>query len=221
MAHDVVRCNSLGEMQPLFNKIQATVAAFAPQLFNYMTNVMKIIKENHAARVAHFYGSLFPSQSFIFDRSTGIHRDWGNDFDLLDVLLVGGTATGHRFVIPELGIDSIYEPGTLILFRGAAFAHGVKVRPDGGGLGKGIDGHRLVMASWIHSDVLTYIRNGPRGHLVRNIPVQVFPPFKNYAIHAHGGAKTAKTFKKNEKLAGSKKQRRAFRLEEEEKKRKK
>lgn len=69
--------------------------------------------------------SCFTGMQIIVNRITPPHRDKGGSPPLYDLLVSAGTHTTAKFILPEIGLELSYLPGSIVVLCGRIFLHKV------------------------------------------------------------------------------------------------
>lgn len=88
--------------------------------------------------------SIFNAAQVIVNRTTPPHRDNRGYNTAYDLLLSLGTHSDARLVIPELGSQISYKPGTMVELCGKILIHGVN---------QWIGGERICVAHFMRDNV--------------------------------------------------------------------
>lgn len=155
-------------MSTVFSQINATMEAILPELFKHVSCFMQKLKNQEAdAQSAHSNNdSIFPSMSILINRQTGLHTDSGSDANLVETSVTFGDYEGGEFLLPQLDVEAKFGPGSLAIFRGKAFSHGVKEWT-------GVE--RRCIVSYVHADVFDSLQTRSMKDFTRRKPRQFFP----------------------------------------------
>ena len=159
------------------------------QCFQLSKRIAKSVPLNHRQTVLdllELWASPFHCMQIIVNRETINHRDtrgWALGYDLLATF---GNYNNGILSLPTIGLECLYNPGTVTGLMGKVFIHGVQP----------VNGERLCFAQFVRPGVFARAFPGrpepepPRLSLVKNIGV----PAGDFHWEAHGGTPSVYTF---------------------------
>ena len=92
--------------------------------------------------VLGLWSVLFSGVSIISNRSTPLHRDCNSRKEWMDLLVTLGKYQRGIMTLPGLGVELLYNPGTVVGIAGRVLQHGVEC-----------DGERACLAYYMRDKV--------------------------------------------------------------------
>lgn len=152
---------------PVFSQVNATMQAVIPDIHGHIKRLMhRLSNDVSTTNSAHANNqSIFPSVTILIDRETGIHRDTGSNANLVETSVTFGDYQGGNFLLPQLGVVAKFGPGSIAIFRGKAFDHGV---------GAWSGAERGCFVSYVHAAVFDSLKTRSRQEFQNREPPRQF-----------------------------------------------
>jgi hypothetical protein len=135
---------SFALMGALLHVVHPELYEAGRQIFRKLLEDPSQIKEGSAAKdVLKFWTSPFSGYNLISNRETPFHRDNFSRVAWYDLLTTLGPESHTRLLLPNIGIEMDYGPGTIVALGGTVLRHGVPMS----------EGNRLCIAQYMRDNV--------------------------------------------------------------------
>lgn len=156
--------SAMVEPENLFNAVASLIT---PDLYDVSNEAIEktITGEGMAKDYdnVELWQSCYTALEVIVNRTTPPHRDRGAAPEQFDFLVSAGTHKEAHFDLPELNLQLLYRPGTIVVLSGRVFLHSVD---DWSG------GERICIAHFIKDTV----------HNRQQVPRPAWPVLSNYLV---------------------------------------